>query len=71
VGAAGSDGGRPVYGCPAPPRVCLGARSSTVPDSDVGMAFAANKPTRHSQLSRNPFHAGGEFRGYYDTCNNK
>jgi len=28
------------------------------------MAFAANKPARHSQWSRNPFHAGGEFRGY-------
>ena len=28
------------------------------------MAFAANKPARHSQRSRNPFHAGGEFRGY-------
>ena len=28
------------------------------------MAFAANKPARHSQRSRNPCHAGGEFRGY-------
>src|SRR6202035_6116785 len=28
------------------------------------MAFAASKPARHSQRSRNPFHAGGEFRGY-------
>src|SRR3974377_527208 len=41
-----------------------GIRTPSVPDSDVGMAFAANKPARHSQRSRNPFHAGGEFRGY-------
>src|SRR6202140_1388544 len=33
-------------------------------NSDVGMAFAANRPARHSQRPRNPLHAGGEFRGY-------
>src|ERR1700692_547802 len=41
-----------------------GIRTPSVPDSDVGMVFAANRPARHSQQSRNPFHAGGEFRGY-------
>ena len=40
------------------------ARSSTVPVSDVGVAFAANKTARHSQYTRKPFSAGGEFRGY-------
>ncbi len=32
--------------------------------NDVGMAFAESRPARHSQSSRNPFHAGDDFRGY-------
>ncbi len=31
---------------------------------DVDMAFVESRPTRHSQSSRNPFHAGDEFRGF-------
>jgi hypothetical protein len=38
-----------IHARPLRPR---GARSSTVPVSDVGVAFAANKPARHSQYSR-------------------
>ena len=49
-------------GMPSP--ATPGNPTPSVPDSDVGMAFAANRPARHSQRSRNPFHAGGEFRGY-------
>src|SRR5215469_10352732 len=49
--------GMPSPGTPGNP-------TPSVPDSDVGVAFAANKPARHSQRPRNPFHAGGEFRGY-------
>jgi hypothetical protein len=33
-------------------------------NNDVGMAFAESRPARHSQSSRNPFHAGDDFRGY-------
>jgi hypothetical protein len=29
--------------------------------SDVGVAFAERGPARHSQVSRNPFHAGRVF----------
>jgi len=32
--------------------------------SDVDAAFAENRPARHSQNSRNPFHAGDDFRGF-------
>src|SRR6266404_3757017 len=32
--------------------------------SDVDAAFAENRPARHSQDSRNPFHAGDDFRGF-------
>ena len=32
--------------------------------NDVGMAFAESRPARHSQNSRNPFHAGDDFRGF-------
>ena len=28
------------------------------------MAFAESRPARHSQNSRNPFHAGDDFRGF-------
>ena len=28
------------------------------------MAFAESRPARHSQSSRNPFHAGDDFRGF-------
>jgi hypothetical protein len=41
-----------------------GVQSSTVPDSDVDMAFAESRPARHSQSSRNPFRAGDDFRGF-------
>ncbi len=33
-------------------------------DDDVDMAFIESRTTRHSQNSRNPFHAGDEFRGF-------
>src|ERR1700686_5486293 len=32
--------------------------------SDVDAAFAESRPARHSQDSRNPFHAGDDFRGF-------
>jgi hypothetical protein len=32
--------------------------------SDVDAAFAESGPARHSQNSRNPFHAGDDFRGF-------
>src|SRR6202008_3603634 len=32
--------------------------------SDVDAAFAESRPARHSQNSRNPFHAGDDFRGF-------
>jgi hypothetical protein len=32
--------------------------------SDVDTAFAESRPARHSQDSRNPFHAGDDFRGF-------
>jgi hypothetical protein len=32
--------------------------------SDADMAFAVWPPARHSQNSRNPFHAGDAFRGF-------
>src|ERR1700737_849711 len=32
--------------------------------SDVDMVFAESRPARHSQDSRNPFHAGDDFRGF-------
>jgi hypothetical protein len=33
-------------------------------DDDVDTAFVESRTTRHSQNSRNPFHAGDEFRGF-------
>jgi hypothetical protein len=32
--------------------------------NDVGIAFAESRPARHSQNSRNPFHAADDFRGF-------
>src|SRR5262249_19598695 len=32
--------------------------------NDVDMAFAESRTARHSQNSRNPFHAGDGFRGF-------
>ena len=59
----------PGFRCPFRP----GMPSSTTPgssridkfqSSDVDMAFAESRPARHSQNSRNPFHAGDDFRGF-------
>src|ERR1700719_2032594 len=32
--------------------------------SDVDATFTESRPARHSQNSRNPFHAGDDFRGF-------
>ena len=41
-----------------------GARSSLVQNFDADIAFAEFRAARHSQSSRNPFHAGHIFRGF-------
>jgi hypothetical protein len=48
------------------------ATSSVRQSSDVGVAFAECGPARHSQVSRNPFHAGRVFGASWDpTHSNK
>ena len=58
----------PGFRCPflpgMPPSLTPGSSVIVCPDFDADIAFAEIRAARHSQSSRNPFHAGHVFRGF-------